>query len=98
MAEEHNLDLRQVRGSGPSGRIVKQDVETLLAQSREAQWCSLVNGTELYINDSGSLESPADDCVTYNVYYTEEFMRAQFPHATINKPVNGEMQHCCELT
>jgi pyruvate dehydrogenase E2 component (dihydrolipoamide acetyltransferase) len=33
MAEEHNLDLRQVRGSGPSGRIVKQDVETLLAQS-----------------------------------------------------------------
>jgi pyruvate dehydrogenase E2 component (dihydrolipoamide acetyltransferase) len=33
MAEEHNLDLRQVRGSGPSGRIVKQDVEALLAQS-----------------------------------------------------------------
>jgi len=33
MAEEHNLDLRQVRGSGPRGRIVKQDVEALLAQS-----------------------------------------------------------------
>lgn len=32
MAAEHNLDLRQVRGSGPSGRIVKQDVEALLAQ------------------------------------------------------------------
>ena len=33
MAEEHNIDLRQVRGSGPSGRIVKQDVEALLAPS-----------------------------------------------------------------
>lgn len=32
MAAEHNLDLRQVRGSGPSGRIVKQDVEALLVQ------------------------------------------------------------------
>ncbi len=33
MAEEHHIDLRQVRGSGPGGRIVKQDVEALLAQS-----------------------------------------------------------------
>lgn len=33
MAEEHSIDLRQVRGSGPGGRIVKQDVEALLAQS-----------------------------------------------------------------
>ncbi|MSQ47547.1 MAG: 2-oxo acid dehydrogenase subunit E2 [Deltaproteobacteria bacterium] len=33
MAEEHHIDLRQVRGSGPGGRIIKQDVEVLLAQS-----------------------------------------------------------------
>jgi len=33
MAEEHHIDLQQVRGSGPGGRIVKQDVEALLAQS-----------------------------------------------------------------
>jgi hypothetical protein len=69
-------------------------VETLL--SHEMQWCSLVNGTELYANSSGVLDF--QDCMTYNVYYTEDFMRAQFPHATIKKPVNGEMQHCCELT
>jgi hypothetical protein len=62
------------------------------------QWCSLVNGTDLYVNSSGNWDSQAEDCVTYNVFYTEEFMRAQFPHATIKKPVNGEMQHCCELT
>ena len=69
-------------------------VEALLAQSREAQWCSLVNGTELYVNDSGSWDLRAEDCITYNVFYTEEFMRAQFPHAMIKKPVNDEMQHC----
>ena len=73
-------------------------VETLLAQSRETQWCSLVNGTELYLNSAGTWESQTEDCVTYNVFYTEEFMRAQFPHATIKKPVNDERQHCCELT
>ena len=73
-------------------------VETLLAQSRDVQWCSLVNGTELYLNSSGSWDSRTEDCVTYNVFYTEEFMLAQFPHATIKKPVNNEMQHCCELT
>ena len=33
MAEEHSLDLRQVRGSGPGGRIVKQDVEAFLGQA-----------------------------------------------------------------
>jgi hypothetical protein len=69
-------------------------VETLL--SCEMQWCSLVNGTELYVNSSGVFDF--QDCMTYNVYYTEDFMRAQFPNATIEKPVNGEMQHCCELT
>lgn len=66
--------------------------------NREMQWCSLVNGRELFVNDSGSWSARAEDCVTYNVYYTEEFMRAQFPHAMIKKPVNDEMQHCCELT
>ena len=69
-------------------------VETLLAQSREAQWCSLVNGAELYLNSSGVWDSQTD-CMTYNVYYTEEFLREQFPHAMIKKPVNDEMQHCC---
>lgn len=70
-------------------------VEMLLAQSREAQWCALVNGTELYVNSSGNTDSQTEDCITYNVYYTEEFMRAQFPSATIKNPVNDERQHCC---
>ena len=69
-------------------------VEKLLEQTRDAQWCSLVNGTELYVNSAGNWESQTDDCITYNVYHTEEFMRAQFPHGTIKIPVNHERQHC----
>lgn len=69
-------------------------VEALLAQSRDARWCSLVNGTELYVNSSGVWDMQAKECITYNVYYTEEFLCEQFPGATIKKPVNGRMQHC----
>ncbi|MFO7623332.1 MAG: dihydrolipoamide acetyltransferase family protein [Anaerolineales bacterium] len=32
MAEEHDLDLSKIEGSGPSGRIVKKDVEAWLAK------------------------------------------------------------------
>lgn len=73
----------------------RERVESLLSQ--EMQWCALVNGTELYVNDSGVWSSQAEDCITYNVYYSEEFVRAQFPLATVKGPVNDERQHCCIL-
>jgi 2-polyprenyl-3-methyl-5-hydroxy-6-metoxy-1,4-benzoquinol methylase len=67
-------------------------VETLLARARDARWCSLVNGTELFVNSSGTWSQ--ETCMTYNVYYTVDFLRSQFPGATIKEPVNSEMQHC----
>jgi pyruvate dehydrogenase E2 component (dihydrolipoamide acetyltransferase) len=33
LAEEHGVDLAQLRGSGPDGRIVRQDVEAAIASS-----------------------------------------------------------------
>jgi pyruvate dehydrogenase E2 component (dihydrolipoamide acetyltransferase) len=33
MAEEHNIDLRQVQGTGPGGRIVRDDIEDVLEQA-----------------------------------------------------------------
>ncbi|NOZ57095.1 MAG: dihydrolipoamide acyltransferase, partial [Calditrichaeota bacterium] len=36
LALEHGLDLRGVKGSGPDGRIVKRDVEALIAQKAGA--------------------------------------------------------------
>jgi SAM-dependent methyltransferase len=73
-------------------------VEELLEKNRDADWCSLVDGTELYVNSAGLWDEEMDNCITYNVYYTENFLREQFPGAKIKKPVNGEMQHCCEIS
>ena len=36
MAEEHNIDLSQIQGTGPGGRIVRDDIEDVLEQQRGA--------------------------------------------------------------
>ena len=70
------------------------DWQEFLDCSRNARWCSLVNN-KLFLDSNGRWPRERDSCMTYHVFYTEEFMRVQFPHATIRPPVNGEMQHCC---
>jgi 2-polyprenyl-3-methyl-5-hydroxy-6-metoxy-1,4-benzoquinol methylase len=70
------------------------DAGKLLDHSRDARWCALVNG-ELFIESNGQWVGETEACMTYHVFYTEGFMREQFPHAMIRPPVNGEMQHCC---
>lgn len=37
LAEEHGIDLAQVSGSGPEGRITKEDIEALIARAGPAQ-------------------------------------------------------------
>jgi|SRR5882724_698587 len=71
------------------------DVKTLLEQSRGAEWCSLVDGTALYLKANGVWTQNAQSCMTYDVYYTPEFLQKQFPFSRIRPPVNDEMQHCC---
>nr|BBH88998.1 dihydrolipoamide acetyltransferase component of pyruvate dehydrogenase complex [Thermosporothrix sp. COM3] len=36
MAEEHGIELAQIKGSGPGGRIVRDDIEDYLEQQRKA--------------------------------------------------------------
>jgi pyruvate dehydrogenase E2 component (dihydrolipoamide acetyltransferase) len=36
MAEEHSIDLSQMQGTGPGGRIVRDDIEDLLEQRQKA--------------------------------------------------------------
>ena len=73
------------------------DVNRLLEQSRDASWCGLVDGSNLYINSSGVWDNENESCITYHVYYTAEFLQKEFPDALIRRPVNAEMQHCCIL-
>jgi len=72
-------------------------VNDLVAAASAADWCSLVNGNELYVNSNGPWNLSAETCATYNVYYTELFLRREFPRARVRPPVNGEMQHCAIL-
>jgi hypothetical protein len=89
---ENNLKWRLERSQPEAG------VDSLLERSRDARWCSLVNGTDLYVEGNGEWSNEADSCMTYHVFYTEAFMREQFPQARIRPPVNGEMQHCCIMS
>jgi SAM-dependent methyltransferase len=86
-----NLEWR-VRG-GLDGSVV----EAMLSKASNADWCSLVNGDELYVNSSGPWNLDSEMCATYNVYYTEQFLQRQFPRAEVRRPVTGEMQHCAIL-
>lgn len=88
-----NLEWRLRRSHGLDGL----SLEGVLAQATGAEWCSLVNGSQLYVNTSGPWTLNSDACATYNVYYTENFLRRQFPRAEIRVPVNDEMQHCAIL-
>jgi len=49
----------------------------------------------LFIESNGQWSNENDSCLSYHVFYTEEYLREQFPHALIRPPVNNEMQHCC---
>ena len=71
------------------------DVDRLMEQSQSAQWCALVDGATLYVDDNGAWANEAETCMTYNVFYTAEFLQSEFPDARIRLPVQGEMQHCC---
>ena len=85
-----NLEWRLRRSHAPH-------VNDLVVAASTADWCSLINGSELYVNSNGPWNLSAETCATYNVYYTERFLRREFPRAVVRPPVNGEMQHCAIL-
>ncbi len=73
------------------------DIERLVDVAAKADWCSLVNGAELYVNSNGRWNIDSQNCATYNVFYSEQFFRRVFPRARVDPPVSGEMQHCAIL-
>lgn len=77
------------------GRKSGIDVAHLAEMGRGAEWCALVDGSELQVNGNGAWRDEAGVCMTYDVFFTADFMRREFPDAVIRTPVNGEMQHCC---
>lgn len=85
-----NLQWRLERSQAPN-------VKAVVADAARADWCSLVNGTEVYVDSNGPWDLSPETCATYNVFYTERYLRQLFPRARVEPPVSGEMQHCAIL-
>jgi SAM-dependent methyltransferase len=73
------------------------EIDRLVDEAARADWCALVNGTELYVNSNGPWNIDSQNCATYNVFYSEQFFQRVFPGARVEPPTDGEVQHCAIL-
>ena len=73
------------------------DVQGLAKKAKGAQWFVLVNGEDLYLETEKTREYKVEEQRTYHMFYTVDYMKSLFPHATILPPTNDEMQHCCVI-
>lgn len=71
------------------------DIATTADKARNATWCVLVNGSDLYVETEQIEPCEPERQKSCYVFYTEEYMKRLFPDATILPPANNEMQHCC---
>lgn len=89
-----NFSWRLERESGEAKSDVVQD---MLRRAAEAEWCMLVNGRDLYIEEEVTRAYPADAQKTCHVFYATSYLKELFPRAEFRRPVNREMQHCCVI-
>lgn len=66
-----------------------------VARALAADWCMLVNGTDLYVEREDLPHY--DEQRSCHVFYDPHYLQSLFPDATICPPVNGEIQHCCVI-
>jgi len=87
------------KGNNLQSRIERykpcENVDALLKKASTANWCTLVDETQLYTNHEDFHLSEEDQLKRYEVFYTVDYMQSLFPTATILPPVNAESQHCC---
>jgi hypothetical protein len=89
-----NLEWRLERQRAEGARI---DIPGLIARSKVARWCTLLNDEDLYLEGEPERDYAIDGRKSCHVYYTADFMKSLYPRADVLPPVNGEMQHCCVL-
>jgi hypothetical protein len=71
--------------------------QAMIERARRASWCTLVNGTELYVETDDIADIPPEQQQTSHAFYTVPYIKSLFPHAVIKPPANDEMQHCCVI-
>ncbi len=80
------------------GNTLDIDVQALAEKARGAKWFVLVNGEDLYLETEDTKSYAPAQQRTYHMFYSADYLKSLFPHATILPPVNDEMQHCCVIT
>lgn len=71
------------------------DIENIAGKARDARWCIVVNGQDLYVETENIEPCEPKLQKSCHVFYTGEYLQSLFPDATILPPANNEMQHCC---
>lgn len=79
------------------GNVSAAETRELFERARGADWFTLVNATDLYVETDDVPPYEPERQKTYHVFHTEKYMKRLFPHATILPPANDEMQHCCVI-
>jgi SAM-dependent methyltransferase len=77
------------------GNVSAIDGRNLIRRTTQADWFMLVNAKDLYIETESIPNYEPAQQKTCHVFHTEKYMKTLFPHASIQPPVNSEMQHCC---
>jgi pyruvate dehydrogenase E2 component (dihydrolipoamide acetyltransferase) len=60
MAAENSIDLKSIKGSGPSGRIIKRDIETVISQQ------STVNSQQLAVSSQPEEKSSSANAPSFS--------------------------------
>jgi SAM-dependent methyltransferase len=89
-------------GSNLRWRLHKNKVEptvvdSLLEKAKGANWVTLVNNDELYLDEENEREYSLREQERYIVFCRPEYMKTIFPDADILPPVSLERQHCCVI-
>jgi hypothetical protein len=89
---------REIYLEGEKGNTLDIDVRRLADEAKDAQWFVLVNGEDLYLETEQIRNYEPEQQRTYHTFYTVDYMKSLFPEATILRPANDEMQHCCVIS
>jgi hypothetical protein len=79
------------------GTTLNIDMGQLTRRAQNANWLMLINGEDLYIETEDIRPYEPEQQKTCHAFYTENYLKTLFPHATVLPPVNQEMQHCCVI-
>jgi hypothetical protein len=79
------------------GNISVREMQILAARAHNADWFTLVNGSDLYIERDDIKAFEPEREKTFIAFHTAEYMKKLFPQAEVLPPVYNAMQHCCVI-